>query len=220
LAAPRDAHGQLMSVWCCIASGPSLTPEDVDAVRDKARTIVINDSYRLAPWADALYAADLKWWHVHHERAKQDFDGRMYSIEDTGDRKNPRIAEQLYGVKVYGQERVKEVLHTGLSRVPGVLRLGGLSGYQAINLAYLWGAKVILLLGYDLQLTGGQRHWFGDHKDGLTNSSDYDKRIRHFKTINPTDYGIEIINCSRQTAMQCFPRMTIQEALARYACSA
>lgn len=206
-----------MSVWCCIASGPSLTPEDVEAVRGKVRVLAINDSYRLAPWADALYAADLKWWHVHYERARPDFEGRMYSIEDNGDRKNPRIANQLFGINVFRQESKRDVFHKGLSRVPGTLRLGGLSGYQAINLAFLWGAKVILLLGYDMQLTNGQRHWFGDHRDNLPNTSEYGAQIKHFQTINPAEYGIEIVNCSRATALKHFPRMTIEAALAKYA---
>ena len=216
MAPPCDANVELMTAWCCIASGPSLTPEDVDAVRDKARTIVINDNYRLAPWADALYAADLKWWHVHHERVRDDFAGRMYSVED-GDKNNPRLAAQLYGVKVFRQEPDRHHQHVGLSRTPGVLRLGGLSGFQAINLAYLWGARVILLLGYDMQLINGQRHWFGDHKDGLTNTSDYGRRVKHFETIQPAEYGIEIVNCSRQTALKCFPQMSIQAALEKYA---
>ena len=205
-----------MSLWCCIASGPSLTQEDVDAVQGRARVLVVNDSYRLAPWADAIYAADLKWWHVHHPNLKNDFAGRMFSVE-AGDNKNPRIAEQLYGVRVWAQEKDRKQKHNGLSRIPGTLRLGSLSGYQAINLVYQWGAKVILLLGYDMQLTGGQRHWFGDHRKGLTNSSSYSSRVKFFNSINPAEYGIEIINCSRATALTCFPRMSIGEALEKYA---
>lgn len=216
MGSPGGDHYPLMSVWCCIASGPSLTPEDVDAVRDKVRTLVINDSYRLAPWADAVYAADLKWWHVHYPVLKDDFADRMFSVE-TGDKGNERLAAQLYGVRVWKQEPVKELKHKGLSKTPGVLRLGGLSGYQAINLAYQFGATVVLLLGYDMQVTNGQRHWFGDHKRPLTNSNTYGQRLANFATIKPEEYGIEIVNCSRATAMECFPRMPIGEALRKYA---
>jgi len=207
-----------MTVWCCVASGPSLTLEDVEALQGRARVLAVNDSYRMAPWADALYAADLKWWHVHHAKAAPDFDGRMYTI-DPGDANNPFIGRQLYGLKVWRQDRADRA-QTGLSQVPGVLRLGGLSGYQAINAAYLWGAKVILLLGYDMQVTRGQLHWFGNHPAGLANTDDYGKRIKHFATIEPAKYGIEIVNCSRETALNCFPRLPIDEALERYSCAA
>ena len=46
----------------CIASGPSLTQEDVDYCRGRGRIYAVNDVYRLAPWADVLFACDLAWW--------------------------------------------------------------------------------------------------------------------------------------------------------------
>ena len=52
----------------CIASGPSLTQADVDYVRGKARVIVVNNGYLLAPWADVLYAADARWWMLAQGR--------------------------------------------------------------------------------------------------------------------------------------------------------
>jgi hypothetical protein len=47
-----------------VASGPSLCPSDVDRVRGRARVIAVNDGYRLAPWADVLYACDRRWVDV------------------------------------------------------------------------------------------------------------------------------------------------------------
>ena len=49
----------------CIGGGPSLTLADVTSIAGKARVIAINDAYRMAPWADMLYACDLKWWRWH-----------------------------------------------------------------------------------------------------------------------------------------------------------
>jgi hypothetical protein len=206
-----------MSVWCCVATGPSLVQEDVDALQGRVRVLAINDAYRMAPWADALYAADLTWWHVHHPLAKVDFEGRMYTIETKKDRTNPRIGAQLYGLKVYKQEADRDLYHNGLSNEPGVLRLGGLSGYQGINLVKHWGATVVLLLGYDLQRTGGKSHYFGDHQKGLTICRNYGKYIENFETLRQGNHGLQIINCSRETALECFERMTIHEALERCA---
>ena len=53
------------SVAVCLGGGPSLNKEDIEYCREKkgVRFIAINDAYRLAPFADILYAADKKWWH-------------------------------------------------------------------------------------------------------------------------------------------------------------
>jgi len=79
------------------------------------------------------------------------------------------------------------------------------SGYAAINLAYHMDATRILLLGYDMTMSGNQRHWFGAHPQGLEVNSNYASFIAQFRTINPAEYGIEIWNVSRVTAMTHFP---------------
>lgn len=206
-----------MTVWACVASGPSLRQADVDMLRDRVRVLVINDNYQLAPWADAIYAADLSWWHKHFDRVSPDFEGRMYSIENNSDPKNPRLAEQLYGLKLFSVEPNKDLTHIGLSRAPGVLRTGGLSGYQGINILYHWGADVVLPLGFDCQHTYGKRHWFGDHPQPLNNSSNLENRVKDFATIKPEDYGMKIINVTRQSALTCWPHMRLEEALEQYA---
>jgi len=62
-SAPTKGHWFTAHV-VCIASGPSLTRADVERVREwrqeagaptKRRVIVVNTSYKIAPWADALY---------------------------------------------------------------------------------------------------------------------------------------------------------------------
>jgi hypothetical protein len=47
----------------CVASGHSLTKEDVEYCKGKAKVYIVNDGYKLAPWADLLYAAhtDRDW---------------------------------------------------------------------------------------------------------------------------------------------------------------
>lgn len=96
-----------------------------------------------------------------------------------------------------------------------VMHFGDNGGYQAINLAYLWGARRILLLGYDMQLTGGMRHWFGDHPPPLNSGSDYSNWIRKFRRLaaDLEAEGVQVINCSRETALDCWPRMEIERAL-------
>ena len=56
-----------------------------------------------------------------------------------------------------------------------------------------------------MKIRGGQRHWFGAHPDGMEVNSDYSSFMARFATIYPPDYGIEIWNVTRDTAMRCFP---------------
>ena len=101
----------------------------------------------------------------------------------------------------------------GLSRDKKLIHQGANSGYQAINLAYHFGAERILLIGYDCGHTGSQRHWFGEHPQPLGQASDYAQMARNFATIKPADYGLEIINCTRETQLHCFPMMDLDDAI-------
>lgn len=201
------------NVWCCVGGGGSLTQSDVDTLRGRVRVIGVNDAYRIVPFADAIYAADISWWAVHWEKVQKNFAGRMYTVINGQDKVKPYAAHTLYGCQVFKQAGENE----GLSRDPERLRLGSLSGIQAINLAYHWGAKVILLLGYDMQWTNGLRHWFGDHKAAGLRNAEPSKYLGNFSNIHPADYGIEIVNCSRQTALDHFPKMPLADALDKYA---
>lgn len=185
-----------------IASGPSLLETDVELCRGKMRCIAVNDNWRLAPWADVLYACDVRWW-VHHKGVPE-FTGEKWTCD-------PRARAQFKELNC-----VPGKFLPGLSFNPAMIHTGRNSGYQAINLAVLFGAKRILLLGFDMQKTGGKAHWFGPHDSALVATSGYDGFIQCFRTIPPLikGRGIEIINCTRETALSMFPRMAIEEVFA------
>ena len=49
-----------------IASGPSLTEDDCEAVRKSGLpAFVVNTTFRRCPWADVLVAHDSKWWQTY-----------------------------------------------------------------------------------------------------------------------------------------------------------
>ena len=105
--------------------------------------------------------------------------------------------------------------NSGLSKKPGQIHTGLNSGYQAIGLAHLWGAKRVLLLGYDMMRTGGRTHWHGDHPRKMGNGGRFHEWVREMGTLaaDAKKIGMEVVNCSRKTALTCFQRSTIQEAL-------
>ncbi len=188
----------------CIAGGPSLTPEDVVACRGR-RVIAVNDAYRLAPWADVLYAADAQWWRWHN--GVPGFRGLKYSIDVSNKRSKRWIYKDVQLLKMTGE--------TGLETQPSGVRTGRNSGYQAINLAlHLAGGPRILLLGYDMQIReASKHHWFGSHPNLVR--PPLSEFIRHFHSLAAPlrALGIEVINCSRDTALSCFPRLALQDAL-------
>ena len=78
-AVRRNPFAKLRGRPCVVvASGPSLTAEDVDYCRERAAVIVVNDNYKLAPWADVLYAADPEWWDLH--QGAPSFQGDRKSV--------------------------------------------------------------------------------------------------------------------------------------------
>lgn len=186
--------------WTLIGGGPSLILEDVEAVRARTRVLAINDAYRLAPWADVLYAADEKWWSWH--QGVPSFSGPKYAIESS----RPVTWPDVRVLRNTGP--------LGLETDPSGLRAGHNSGYQAINLAVHFGALRILLLGYDLApAADGRTHWFGDHPDRRV--SPYPEMRAAFDTlVEPlAALGIEVVNCSRRTALHAFPCAPLEQML-------
>jgi hypothetical protein len=89
------------------------------------------------------------------------------------------------------------------------------SGAAAVSLAAYRGARRVIMLGYDCQYTGGQKHWHGDHPPTLGNAKSCHKWADSFRNLagNMAKRGVEVINCSRTTALDCFPRAELETAL-------
>jgi hypothetical protein len=81
------------------------------------------------------------------------------------------------------------------------------------------GAKRIILLGYDCQPDNGKAHFFGSHKDvsGLSDPQPhtYPHWRRCFATLAPEleKRGVEVVNCSRRTALTCFRQARLEDVL-------
>ena len=174
---------------CILGAGPSLTGAIVGGIKDRARVIAVNSSYRLAPWADLLYGCDYAWWH-HYQ---PEFAGL-------------KVTQDEKAAAEFGLLHVVSCDQPGLSSDPSRIHQGGNGGYQAINLAVLLGAAKIILLGYDLH--GG--HWHGAHA-GLNNPTpgNFQRWIPAYRTIQST---IPIINCTAGSALDAFPFMTLEAA--------
>lgn len=90
---------------------------------------------------------------------------------------------------------------------------GGNSGAGAISLAQYFGAERVILLGYDCQLTDGKAHHHGDHPKGLGNAGSVHKWPHQFMKMKDYLNGLEVINATRETALDIWPVKTLEEAL-------
>ena len=54
-----------------VASGPSLTDEQVALIGPNVMTIAVNSSYTKLAHPDAIYGCDYLWWKHNHMAAKK-----------------------------------------------------------------------------------------------------------------------------------------------------
>lgn len=176
-----------MKTAVCVASGPSLTESDCDLAASGADWIVaVNDSWRRASWAHAVYAGDFGWWHEH--RAEVPAHLECWTCSES--------AAHRYKLRLHRLET------RGLYN----------SGQRAVELAIALGFDRILLLGYDCTVERGT-HWHGDHASGKNPDAARCRQWQdQFHGIRAN--GAQILNCSRETALMAFPRMSLEAALA------
>lgn len=198
-----------------VGGGPSLTAADVDRAASRpVRIIAINDAWRLAPRADLLYAADAPWWD--HHKGVPAFAGAKWIPYRTGGCSFSQGPQWLACAKRWGLRIVRSEFGTRLSFDPALIREGYNSGFQAINVAVLMGAARIVLLGFDCQPgPGGKEHWFGSHPDGLRRTIPFRLFAAAFEhaAADAAAAGVDIVNCSRATALECFRRAALDEVL-------
>lgn len=176
----------------CLASGPSLTQEDVETVRqwrgEGRRVYVANTTFKMAPWADALFAMDGKWWQFHYVQTAE-FHGR-------------RFTTAALPATMAGVEKVSITNYRN-------------SGANCVSLAVSQGATEVVLLGFDCMLDGTQTHWHGSHPAGMSDARTvnvwpvlFDRLAADMKRN-----GVKVVNASRRTALKCFERGELAEVL-------
>lgn len=188
-----------------VASGPSATSVDLEIARGRVRAIAVNLSWRLCPWADVLYATDGAFWKA--QGGVPEFKGLRLTSDE-------RAVEAFGIAKVQCRKQDDRILLDA----PGVIGWGGNSGFHALNLAIQFGAAKVILVGFDMTLERGS-HWHGEHEGGLHNPTrgNVDRWRRVFDKAAPiaASLGVSVLNCSPGSALESFPKMSLEEALAQ-----
>jgi hypothetical protein len=199
------------ATFVILGSGPSLCAEDIAEVisarrRRRCRVITINSTWENLLTADVLYAGDCAWWNAHPEA--QRFPALLIGCSQVGAEPWPTAVRKINHRENEGIETDRRFIGTGTN-----------SGHQALNIAVHLGAARILLLGFDFGAgSDGKLHHHEDHRLPLRNP-DRPSFARWLRMIETTAeplaaLGIDVVNCSRSTAIACFRRGDIREELA------
>lgn len=185
----------------CIATGPSLTPDQIECVRSASvRSIGINDVGLTEQWVDIWYAADFKFWQ--HYQARAEMSG---SLKVCADKKmlSGGIADRFLNTR----DKDK-----ALRFEPGYAISGGHSGCQALQLAISLGATKVVLLGYDCKPDGSRTNYFGQKCPALNKGSDYELWRESYRTLAIPD-DVEVLNATPGSAIDVYPMVEIERAL-------
>ena len=156
------------------------------------------------PWADVLYGCDARWWDAHD--GCMDFEGERWASHNNTLSSDDKIET----ADKYGLNLVRGGAEAGFSTDQSLIHYGDNSGFQAVNLAILFGSAYIVLVGFDMRHVSGRSHFFGDHPRGLFQRQEYESFARKFE---PAPTGVTIINATLNSALRCYPMMILEEAI-------
>lgn len=205
---PRPRNPDWYPDWrgktCAIvASGPTAKDANLELLRDRAKVIAINNSWKLVPWADVLYACDARWWEAY--KGVPEFKGLRVS-QDT------KVLLMKRDIKIVRSQRGRDRL---ITNQPGIIGWGGNSGFHCLNLAVVWGARRIILIGYDMRLDLGT-HWHGLHQS--MNNPTPGNVLRWCRAVDGVAEAlkkmkIEVLNTSDVSSLKNYPKVSLEEAI-------
>jgi len=166
-----------------VGSGPSAATLPLAQARGSARFIAVNESWKLAPWADILFATDGKWWTDN--KGVPDFAGVKMTSSP--------YAREKFGIKLFASH-------------------GSTSGWRAINLAEMLHANPIVLVGFEHHARNGA-HWHEPHTERNPGKPEMNMWLIEAQRLGPkfAERGTRVINCTPGSALKCFPIIPFAE---------
>ena len=193
-----------------IGGGPSLRGFDFEALRD-LRCMAINVAFKDVPWAEVAYVG---YARLLDQLADDPEWGKFEGLRYTRSHQTGRLQKlQPQNVNVL---RRADAWQTDPSRIASL----GNSGLSGVNLAEQLGWSPIFLLGFDcggFTKSGKMANYhdrYPDHwrKPGSLLMSKFTDGFR--KVLS--DITAEVYNSNPQSELDCFPKVTFEEAVALY----
>ena len=202
-----------MNTAIIFGNGPSVTEDQIKLAeqakrRGLAKLFGCNMAYQFID-IDVLHGCNYQFWDYFYP-----LDERLRNGKFDKWTTRPELEGKYPGVQYIREEWIP-----GLSTDKSYIAAHHGTGPQLVNLALHYGMKKMLLLGWDMRHKG-KRHFFGEYPEpmrhytkGLGPDGELLGLIKEMETIKPEDYGIEIINCTPDSAMKCFPMGNLEEEL-------
>lgn len=176
-----------------LGGGPGLWGLDLRPLLDR-RVIAVNNAFKLGPW-DVLFYGDCGWYRRYHKELRSWAGLKVTTCLQH---------ENQPGIFVMNRRNSPRGICTNRSRLAWNLS----SGTCAINLAYHFGARRIILLGFDMRKIDGRANWHEEHHVNKNPNHNPYKRFldpmnevaRDLKKLN-----VECINATPGSAMTQFP---------------
>jgi hypothetical protein len=208
-AVPREWDGDTVII---IGGGPSIRALGQDEIIPKLEgrypVIAINNAYMLAPWADVLYWADNHWlcdnWRSLHEHVGwRRITRQQPKLRDV--RATPRWLPEIDVIMCRPS--------SGISVDPTTI-CGRNGGHNAINLAFLFGARRIVLLGFDLDESQHKQNWHELHTRP-TRTDVYSQWRKDFAAAATElkKHNIDVVNTNPESRIDCFRFSSLNDCI-------
>ena len=186
---------------------PALYSDYMKQIHDK-HIIGINMAYRIGAWMDMIYFGD-----------KSFFDKVKYDLIDypglivTSSDKRAINDKTIPGVKQL--QRMPKKWTLGIAEKNNAVCWNHNSGAAAISIAAHTGVKRIILIGFDMTMdSDANRHWHFLYGEKVK-PPPYPTHLLGFPVIakQAKERGIEILNCSTNTAIKSFKIVKLEDVL-------
>lgn len=197
-----------------IGTGPGLTKEQMILAKkaqleNNAVLFGVNHAYRFG--LDVFLACNWEYYREFWGELKNYSCDKWTWHKPTADK---------YGIKY-----VEGKWLPGLSTDKNYIHYHHGSGPQIVNIALHYGAKEMYLIGWDMRYPGkvdnrtytAKRHYFGEYPKALQHwpqtgpNGEFTGLIEEMETIKPEDYDIQIYNCTKGSALKCYPFLSTSE---------
>jgi hypothetical protein len=191
-----DAYGKITKpFWddkpvAVIGGGPSLQDFNYEALRG-AHVLAVKGCIFDIPWADAGFGLDMPRYKDWRDKLAN-VQSRIYWAvpEDQLDVAGPPPSRNI--------TFLKRMDGPALSDDPSVIYGGGSADFGALQVCIHKHAKQLVLFGFDYEET----RWTA--------------AAEHFRVFVPyfTKHGISVVNASPRSAITCFQKVALQDAVA------
>lgn len=200
---PKLYEGETVLI---LGGGPSLPDLFIRKVLSAYHVIGVNDAGLFA-FADVLFFGDARWWYFNQHHPIDPMEKGVFTYN-----RHPEALLEPYPKFV---QCVDGKSGFGICPDNPKIKFNRSSGAAAINLAYHFGAKQIILLGFDMRQIDGKKNWHMPRfwETDNTRNMTYEKFLAPFDAIkrDADKFGIQIFNTTPGSALTQFPYLSIKD---------